>query len=221
MRAARLSLVVFVAAALVCGAAACSGSSHKAAPRATTTTIKSTSTATNGTVSIGIKLATLAPRSIAVGATASSNGALTIARNLVVRYLELASRDPLLRGPVSHDLSKLFTPAAAASVSTATSRAIADVGLGPVRKSTNIEGTLHLTTLVAADRRIAAIDATVQTVTFVDIAAGRFSVARGGELLLMPSGTKWVIAGYDLTVQRTALSTGATTTTKAAGGSTP
>jgi hypothetical protein len=223
MRAARLPLVLFCAAALACSTAACSGGTHAAPPKTTTTgaAAATTSTASKGAVTVRLTVTPLPPSSVMVGAPASSNAPLTAVKALVIRYLQLASRDPLLRGPVTHALSTLFSVPAAASVTAGTAQAIADSGLGPVRRSTTIQATLRLTTLVGADRRIAAVDATLHSSVTADIATARVSIARVGDLLLMPVGTGWQIVGYNLTAQRTNLTTGVTTTTTASGGSKP
>jgi hypothetical protein len=222
MRAARLPLVLFCAAALACSTAACSGGTHKAAPKSTTSRAAAQST-TSAAPKVTVRLAvtTQSPRSVMVGAPASSNAPLTAVKAVVIQYLELASRDPLQRGPVSRTLASLFSGAAAVSVTPGTEGAIADSGLGPVRKSTTIQAALRLTTLVGADRGIAAVDATLHTSVVADIATTRVSIVRVGDLLLMPAGNRWQIVGYNLVAQRTNLTSGATTTTTASGGSKP
>ncbi len=219
MRAApRFCAALLGATALVL--TSCSGSSSKPnAHPSNASDASSTSVVASG--SVQMRLVGLPAQTVAVGAPVASGTALSAANRVVSAYLRLAIVDALRTGHAGAGLGSLFSPGAAAQAGRHDGAIVTDAGLGPAKAPTMITATLGMTTLVDGNRVVAAVSAAISTKVTVTGPQHRYAVARTGELLLMPAFGTWHIVGYDLTVARTDLSTGVTTTTTATTGAKP
>jgi hypothetical protein len=219
MRAApRFCAALLGATALVL--TSCSGSSTK--PNAhPSTASEATSTSIVASGSVQMRLVGMPAQTVAVGAPAASGSALSAANRVVGAYLRLAIVDALRTGRPGPRLGTLFSPGAAAQAGRHDGAIVTDAGIGPATTPTMITATLRMTTLVDGNRAVAAVSAAISTKVTVTGPKHRYGVARTGELLLMPTFGTWHIVGYDLTVARTDLATGVTTTTTATTGAKP
>ena len=195
--------------------AACSGSSSSRGPSSVPATAPTTAarTTTTQAPTITLRMTRAAATSILVGGGRADAAAVRRAQAVVDAYVRRATRDALLTGSTPKALSDLFVTQLAAKVKADASGALADAGLGRLRTSTTLAGSTRLTVLVDSAGRTGAISASVRTRMTATTAKGNWQVQRDGELLLLPVGPTWRIAGYDLTLTRTDLASGATTTT--------
>jgi len=130
------------------------------------------------------------------------------------RYLEIAVLTPLRTGGPAGDLRPLFTKSAADRVMTVSADRFAfiDENLPPVSDVRKEAAVAGLTGLAGADGVMSVVTAGLNLRLIGNINGSLVTVARTGELVLMPEGGTWRIDAYDIKVTRT-LAEDTTTTT--------
>ena len=177
----------------------------------TSTTAARTTTTQQPTITLRMTRASAI--TVRVGGGRADAAALRRAQAVVDAYVRRATRDALLAGAAPKALPALFVPQLAGNVKANASGALADARLGRVRTSATLAGSSRLTALVDGTGRTGAISASVRTRITATTTKGKWRLQRAGELLLLPVGSTWRIAAYDMTLTRTDLARGTTTTT--------
>lgn len=133
------------------------------------------------------------------------------ATEVVERFLDSTSAQPLVTGRAGTDLVDFMTPDAARRAQENDRDAVFDVGHGRVSNLAIDVAEVELTALVNADSTVGLVVADFNwTVTGL----GGDRVERRGELSMVPREGAWLIAAYRIEVTRSlgGLETGATTT---------
>lgn len=149
----------------------------------------------------------------AVG-TAAFNAAWAGVLSTLNRYLDAAVLTPLRSGGPAGDLAPLFTgPAAARVASPGPDRAaFIDEGLPPAVGIKPVSSVATLTALAGEDGVMSVISADLDLRIAAQVDGAPLTIARTGELVLVPEGGAWKIDAYSLTVRRdTAAATTSTT----------
>lgn len=131
------------------------------------------------------------------------------------RYVDSAVLTPLRSGAPVGDLGPLFTAAAGPRVATggADRAAFVDEGLGPATGIRGDRAVATLTALAGTDGALGPVAARLDLRLRAESDGAPVTVARTGELVLVPEGDTWKIDSYDIRVSRE--SAQATTTTTA------
>ncbi len=131
------------------------------------------------------------------------------------QYLEAAVLTPLRTGGPAGDLAPLFNrPALERVVPGGPDRfAFIDENLPPVSDLRAERSVAGLTALAGRDGAVSVVTAGLELRLIGHIAGTPVTVVRTGELVLMPTGTRWRIDAYDIKVVRTIAEV--TTTTSA------
>ncbi len=129
-------------------------------------------------------------------------------------YLEAAVLAPLRSGGPAGDLAPLFTaePGARLSASAADRAAFVDEGLPPASGIRKEAAVASLSGLAGRDGVVSVVRAELDLRLAAEIDGVPVTIARTGELVLVPEGGRWRIDAYDLKVVRT-LDENSTTTT--------
>jgi len=131
------------------------------------------------------------------------------------RYLEAGVLTPLRSGGPAGDLTPLFTGPAAERVMAATPDrgAFIDEGLPQLSDIRKDSAVAALTALAGTDGVMSVVTARLDLRLVGHVNGAPVTVARTGELVLMPEGGSWRIDAYDVKVVRSVAEE--TTTTRA------
>jgi hypothetical protein len=129
-------------------------------------------------------------------------------------YLEAAVLTPLRSGGPAGELGPFFTRAAADRVAVVGPEraAFIDEGMPPISDLRKETGVAALTALAGSDGVMSVVAAGLDLRLAGHVDGAPVSVARTGELVLVPEGGKWRIDAFELKVVRT-LAEDVTTTT--------
>ncbi len=131
------------------------------------------------------------------------------------RYLEAGVLRPLRSGGPAADLRPLLGADAAAKVMPPgpDRAAFVDEGLPPATRIRRDAAVATLGALAGSDGAVRVVTAQLDLRLRADVEGAPLTIARTGELVLVPDGDTWKIDAYDIRVSRD--STGARTTTTA------
>lgn len=132
--------------------------------------------------------------------------------DLLDRYLDQAVVGPLRSGDPAGDLGGLFTAPALAAVGSADRPALVDEGLPGSSDLRTDAATARLGALLGPDNSVVVVVASLD-LRLRKGGGDPVTVARSGDLVLIPDGPGWKIDGYDV---RTARDSGSGPTTTAA-----
>jgi hypothetical protein len=131
-------------------------------------------------------------------------------------YLEAGVLTPLRSGGAAGDLGRLLGSEVAARVTPpgADRAALVDEGLPPATDIRRDAGVATLSALAGPDGTISVVTARLDLRLRAQVEGAPLTIARTGELVMLPDGPIWRIDAYDLRVSRD--SAGVSTTTTAA-----
>jgi hypothetical protein len=131
-------------------------------------------------------------------------------------YMEAGVLTPLRSGGAAGDLGPLLGSEVAARVTPpgADRAALVDEGLPPATDIRRDAGVATLSALAGPDGTISVVTARLDLRLRAQVEGAPLTIARTGELVLLPDGPIWRIDAYDLRVSRD--SAGVSTTTTAA-----
>lgn len=132
------------------------------------------------------------------------------------RYLDAGVLTPLRSGGPAGDLTPLFTASAAARVMTPGPEraAFIDEGLAPATAVRRDAAVATLTALAGTDGAMSVVTARLDLRLRAEVDGTPLSIARTGELVLMPEGGTWKIDAYDIRVSRDTVATTTITTAR-------
>ena len=133
------------------------------------------------------------------------------------RYLEAGVLTPLRTGGPAGDLSPLFTPLAVSQVMAVgpDRAAFIDEGLAPATDLRPHASVAKLSALIGPDGVMTVVTAALDLRLTGRIMESPVTVARRGDLVLLPEGGTWRIDAWDLTVTRTLAESVTTRTVRA------
>lgn len=127
-------------------------------------------------------------------------------------YLDRATAVPLRTGSGAGDLAGLFTSAASARLNGPDRPALVDEGLPRAAGVQAVASTARLGALAGSDNAVSVVAATID-LRLQSTGDDQLTIARSGDLVLVPDGGTWKIDGYDLSTARDSGGGGPTTTT--------
>jgi hypothetical protein len=130
--------------------------------------------------------------------------------DVLERYVQLGSLEPMRRGRIGRGLDRVFAPEAFARASGPDRPALFDEGAPVDPEAVPVRAEAALVGLADPAGDPAAV--VVRIVVQLSEDAGAFTVMRAGELTLVPAGDRWVVDGYSVRVTRTGLATASATT---------
>ena len=117
------------------------------------------------------------------------------------RYLDAAVLTPLRSGERAGDLASVFTAAALARVNGPDRPALVDEGLPKAAALRAESSSARLGALVGGDKAVSVVTATID-LRLDTGGSDRVTIARNGDLVLVPDGGDWRIDGYDVRTTR-------------------
>jgi hypothetical protein len=139
----------------------------------------------------------------ATGAATLPDPVLTGVLATLNRYLDGAVLAPMRSGKATSDLSALFTGTAAQRLTGPDRATLVEEGTSGGGSDVGVDDAwTSLTGLLDAGGSISVVAAKIDVVLRSKAAGEASSVARSGELVLVPEGGGWRIDGYDLRVTR-------------------
>ena len=131
------------------------------------------------------------------------------------RYLDAAVLTPLRSGGPAGDLAPSFTPLAVDRATAAPDRAaFVDEGLPAATDIRALAAVATLTALAGADGTVSVVSATLDLRLAAQAGGAPATVARTGDLVLLPDGGTWKIDAYDIRASRTFAGAATTTTAR-------
>lgn len=120
------------------------------------------------------------------------------------RYLDVAVVAPLRSGGGAGPLDDLFTASAARRVasSPADRAALVDEGLPKLERIRKQRAVATLAALADRDGSVRVVSVDVDLRLLADLDGEQVTIARAGELVLVPEGGAWRIDSYDLRASR-------------------
>lgn len=147
---------------------------------------------------------------------AAADGAWAGALTTLNRYLRLGVLTPLRSGGPAGPLAPYFTAEAGRLVSApGTDRAaFVDEGLPPATAIRQDHAVATLAGLAGPDGVVVVVTARLDLQVTVEVEGAPVTIARTGELVLVPEGGRWKIDAFDISVKRDSAEVRTTTTAR-------